>query len=929
PVNVPGLRESVRLRRDQSDVPHIFAFNDHDALFMLGYVHAQDRFFQMDVLRRTFSGTLAEILGPGALPQDVELRTLGLRRGAQASEAAISDGAREWLEAYSKGVNAWLAEGALPPEYAALELTAASIPAWTVLDVLTLSKGLAFGLSFDLSELENTEALLTFQAIGAQAGFDGTALFSEDLYRTAPFDPAISIPQAAPDALDVPMPRLGADSGYLGDRTLGLIRSYRDRMEATPTLRRTLERKDSPVGSNWWVADGSVTDNGYPLIANDPHLALDTPATFYEAQFRVRRNGDTPFNVVGVSFPGTAGIIQGCNPWICWGSTVHPMDVTDVYQESLVVDPSTGLPTHTRFRGELEPVVLIPQAYAVNQIGDQVADNLADSGLGPLDGGLTIVVPRRNNGPIVNIDATDPTDVRGLSVQYTGLSASLEADFIRDIARARSIADFRDALQNFDVGSQNWAIADVSGDIAYYTSAELPLREDLQTLNMPDGGVPPWIIRDGTGALMHEWMPLGDPEPDQALGYAILPFDEMPQLVNPAAGYIVNCNNDPVGTSLDNNALNQVRPGGGLYYLNAGYATGFRQGRAVRLFDAAVGGGTPLTVGDFEAFQANNQLLDAEVLVPYLTAALANAQGSAVPALAALALDTEIVEAVGRLATWDYSTPTGIPEGWDPGAPAGDPTVPDAEAAASVAATLYAAWRGQAVQSVIDDTLAAFGAEGLAPGSSLSMSALRNLLDSFDTQQGAGASGVPFLLVPGVDDPAAGRDLKLLGALRAALDLLASDTFAPAFAGSTNQDDYRWGKLHRITFDHPTGDPMLSIPMGGGLGDLAPDLPGIPRAGGLGALDASAHSARADGLNEFRFGSGPARRFVGEMLPFPVGPNMRQVIPGGQSGVPGSPYQSDQLLLWLANDYKTLTWRPPEVIGASRTFQEFFPATDN
>lgn len=195
-VEVPGLLAPVRVRRDAHDVPHIFARNDRDALFALGRAHARDRFFQMDLLRRTFSGTLAELVGPAALESDVQLRTLGLRRAAATSLPAASEATRAWLNAYARGVNSWLRDPAspLPPEYGALELSRAGIPAWTPVDSLVIAKGLAFGLSFDLGDIDLTVALDAFQEAGEDGGFDGAALFSQDLYRSAPFDPAVSIP---------------------------------------------------------------------------------------------------------------------------------------------------------------------------------------------------------------------------------------------------------------------------------------------------------------------------------------------------------------------------------------------------------------------------------------------------------------------------------------------------------------------------------------------------------------------------------------------------------------------------------------------------------------------------------------------------------------------------------------------------------------
>ena len=118
-------------------------------------------------------------------------------------------------------------------------------------------------------------------------------------------------------------PALGAKlPSYLDATALAMIRKTRERFGKIPALARALAGRESPVGSNWWVAGGDVTESGYPLLANDPHLGLDTPAIFYEVQMRVSgRFGSRPSNVVGVSFPGTAGVVLGCNPWICWGAT--------------------------------------------------------------------------------------------------------------------------------------------------------------------------------------------------------------------------------------------------------------------------------------------------------------------------------------------------------------------------------------------------------------------------------------------------------------------------------------------------------------------------------------------------------------------------------------------------------------------------------
>jgi penicillin G amidase len=193
PLQAPRLFDTVHVRRYVHDIPHIFAKNDRDALFALGWIHAEDRCFQMDLLRRTFSGTLVELVGKDALASDVQLCTLGLRRAAEASLTALSRSTEVWLESYARGVNAWLADTShsLAAEYSLLELTRASIPAWTPVDSIVILKGVTFRL---LTDINRNVALFAFQEPGEATGFNGAVLFSEDVYRSAPFDPTASIP---------------------------------------------------------------------------------------------------------------------------------------------------------------------------------------------------------------------------------------------------------------------------------------------------------------------------------------------------------------------------------------------------------------------------------------------------------------------------------------------------------------------------------------------------------------------------------------------------------------------------------------------------------------------------------------------------------------------------------------------------------------
>jgi penicillin G amidase len=896
PVDVPGLEGPASVDRDANGIAHIRAGSRHDLFLLQGWVHAQDRLFQMDVRRRQAEGTLAELLGPGALPSDVQLRTIGLHRAAARSLDALSVDAKAVLAAYAKGVNAWVAGHALPPEYGALSLT--TFRRWTALDSVAVGKLLAFGLSFDL-DVELTTALLGYQRAGQAGGFDGTALFFQDLWRAEPFTDAATVPDAtrAPVATATAAAARAeaAAAGAAGERLEAagrLAERYAAAAAKVPLLRQALSG-DRQAGSNQWAVSGRVAAGGRPLLANDPHLALDAPSTFYPVHLQA---GET--DAMGSGFAGVPGVIVGHNRFISWGATVNPMDVTDTYAEQVRPDPTSPSGLATVYRGRLEPVIPIPETFRQNNPGSGTPDSLTV--VDPAGGAVppaTLIVPRRNNGPIIQLDQRAGT---ALSVQYTGFSATRELDTFLIWDDARNLNDFRRGLQFFDVGGQNWAYADVHGNIAYFTSAELPLREDLQagTVN----GLAPYFIRKGTGG--NEWLPARNPRRGQAVPYEILPSSEMPQVVNPPAGFFVNANNDPAGVTLDNDPLNRRRPGGGIYYLNNGYA-GIRGGRITALLRAELAGDGTVSFADSQRIQADTALVDAQFFVPHLVRALARGALDSDPTLRALARDPAVAEAVGRLAIWNRRTPTGIPEGYDASDSDGERRPPTRlEQLNSAAATIYAVWRSQVIQGVIDARLAPFGVP--VPDGERSLTALKHLLETFADTRGVGASGIDFFATDGVADPADRRDVALLRAVRAALARLAGPDFQAAFGGSTDQDDYRWGRLHRVVLDHPLGGPFNIPPAAGAFPQPLADLPGVPTDGGFETVDASAHDARADGTAEFGFGGGPANRYVSE-LRAPGAVRAESSLPGGTSGVPGSPSSVNLLPQWLTNE--SFAWR--------------------
>ncbi len=933
-ISAPGLAASGTISYDALGTPTISAANQDDAAFLQGYAQAQARFFEMDFDRRAAGGNLAELVGAGALANDVQTRTLGLGRAAWATWQALDDDTKGWLQSYADGVNFWLQTNALPPEYGALMLTRAE--PWSPVDSITVGKGLAFQLSFDL-DIQNTIDYGAYKQAAAAAKVDVDALFFGDTHRFAPPDNRVTIQNFTPSGSDA-LAGAKALATTLGGVTLNpnalaLAQSYRDKIAGNPFIAPSLHPRLGRGGSNEFAVSGANTASGKPIIANDPHLTLALPPIFMEMHL-ISSDG---LNATGVSVPGAPGIIQGCNSNICWGSTVNPMDVTDTFLDTFTVN-SYGLPTAlVRADGSSEPVQWVFQSYYVNQMTPGSTDNLArDNSIGYTNGAVTVIVPRHNNGPVVETSTTPGSCsitgqtqsaalTCGLSIAYTGWGATFELKAFKLINQAQNIDQFQNALTYFDFGSQNFAYSDTSGNIAYFTSAENPIRDDLQNLGQYVNS-PPFFIRDGSGAAHNDWLPVSHPQPNQALPFEIMPASEMPHIINPSAGYFANANNDPIGVTLDNNPFNQTRPGGGIYYLNYAYDA-YRVGRIDRMLSSMVSSGHKVTMSDIEQVQLNTQPVDAELVLPYLLGAYqhASASGAWAP-LAQLAADPQITEAISRLTAWDLSTPTGIAQGFDAGDVPGALKVPSsAQIDNSIAATEFFMWRSNAIKNTIDSTLTAIGLGNYLPGDDSAYTGLKFLLDAFPVLGGKGASGLNFFTVPNAPDAASARDYVLLKSLKDALNQLSSDAFAAAYGHSTDQSNYHWGALHRFVLEHPLGGPFnIPGPNPYGFTDLSPSLPGLARDSSYETVNPGGGTLRVSGVNDFMFSgaTAPGRRFVGQMNT-PI--SAVEVIPGGESAVLGDPNYASQLLLWLTGNYHPLIVDPNAARAGNQTVVSFAP----
>lgn len=915
PVTLPGLTAPGSVIQDKYGIPHVFAQNSLDLYRIVGWLHARDRLWQMDNLRRTANGTLAELLGPRALSQDATLRTLGIRRAAELSEKGLTPDIRAELEAYAAGVNAYIdsinQSGQLPPEYKEVEIT--KVASWTALDTLAMGKLLAFDLSFDI-DASNVLTYFKYRDVGGKHGVNGHALYFDDLFRSAPSDPA-TILGSAEGRLESGL-SWGAQLPELPQTTLMLLADFVERLREieffAPIFRRA-ELMES--GSNWWLIGPKHSATGYALLANDPHLGLDMPGVWY-AMHQTSTDG---INVVGTCFPGIPYVILGHNEKIAWGATVNPLDETDMYQES-VTERDGQL--FSNYQGKLEPLVAIEESYKVNKLGDGQPDNVEDA---PKT--TTYIIPR--HGPVASLDLKSG---QAVTIQYTGFYATQEIKTFRLWNRAQNLEQFKEGVKYFDVGSQDWGYADVEGNIAFFTGAEAPLREDLER-GAVALGLPPFFVRDGSGTAGHEWVALqGQPEAGHAIPFAILPFSEMPQAINPPSGFIVSANNDPVGVTIDNDPLNQKRPGStAIYYLDWNYDIGFRAGRITELVKQQIAKGEKFTVEDIVSIQSDTVSLIARRLVPYLAEALKNARADFAPdELRALLHDARLSEAIEQyLSKWSFATPTGIPEGFDGNDSVSTDgesfslTAPSAsEITDSVATTIFNVWLSVLIRRVIDDTLNRLDKDMTKPGGFFAVKAILQLLERFPRKQGKGESGVDFFDVPDLFlSPEEERDWLILKSLQETLDLLKSDAFARAYNKSDKLADYRWGKIHRITFKnalHPQTN-KFSVPPAVYTKPEYAD--GLPVDGTLAAVDVANYNVKGTKAEDFGFSRGPSQRHIVELNP--NGIKAWNALPTGNSGVLNTPHFGDLLAYWLVNDYYPVLFTDEEIRANAESEQEF------
>ncbi|MEE6295727.1 penicillin acylase family protein [Georgenia wangjunii] len=574
---VPVLAGEVEVLRDARGIPQIYADTDVDLFRAQGYVHAQDRFFEMDYRRHVTAGRLSELVGENedAVAADSVIRTFGWRRVAEQEWDLLAEESRTFLEAYTEGVNAYLdthEASELGMEYTVLGLTTTleDVEAWNPIDSLAWLKAMAWDLAANYDEELGRATALRPLA--------GEVERVAQLYPSYPYDlNAPILPQGAapaPAAADEAEHSLAVpDEG-----ALDALESALDALTATPRL---LGEGDG-IGSNSFVVSGEHTDTGAPLLANDPHLGISAPGIWYQVGLHCREmSAACTFDVAGFSFAGMPGVVIGHNADLAWGLTNLGADVVDFYLER-VYDDGTYLRD-----GERVPLDRRTETIRVNGAED-VALGVASTGHGPVVSGVLPATAAAGNTPVP--DGSPPSGFGGyaVSMAWTALTPGRTGDALFAINRAADAADIAAAAALFDVPAQNIVFATTDGDIGYQAPGRIPVRQDVPGSPVPSDGSWP---RPGWDSAF-DWVGYVAPE-------------AMPRGLNPEEGFVV--------------AANQaVLPAGQGPFLTGDFDAGYRSQRIRELLTADIEAGTAIDVERMNAIMLDDANAFAAALVPVL-----------------------------------------------------------------------------------------------------------------------------------------------------------------------------------------------------------------------------------------------------------------------------------------------------------------------
>ncbi|MER6220906.1 penicillin acylase family protein [Streptomyces sp900105755] len=606
-ITLEGLSGPVTVKRDGYGIPQIYASTDEDLFMAQGYVQAQDRFYEMDVRRHMTSGRLSEMFGKGQVKNDEFLRTMGWDRVAKEEyDTKLSASTKKYLQAYSKGVNAYLQgkDGKdISLEYAALGFVNDYKPEqWTPVDSVSWLKAMAWDLRGNMDD-EIDRALMTSR-LGPQQ--------IRDLYPDYPYSRNQPIVQEGQyDKVTKTFEQSDSTSGSgtstgtsgtstsssTGSALTSQLESLYNVLDDVPTA---VGVNGQGIGSNSWVVSGKYTITGKPLLANDPHLSASLPSVWYQMGLHCTTvSSKCQYDVTGYTFAGMPGVIIGHNADIAWGMTNSGVDVTDLYLEKLSGDGYLYDDKTKPFTTRTETIKVAggePKKIVVRQTADGMP-LLSDR-----DDELVEVGKKAS----VDTAAPDRGDGYGIALRWTALDPGTTMDAVFAIDKASDWSSFRDAAAQFDVPSQNLVYADTKNNIGYTLPGKIPTRSSADDGSIP---APGWDSQ-------YKWT-------------GFIKQDELPYEYNPKRGYIVTANQAVIDKD--------KYP----YTLTTDWGYGTRSQRITDLIESKIKDGGKISTDDMRQMQTDNSSEIAKLLVPKLLKINLD--------------DKDVREAQKLLEGWDYT----------------------------------------------------------------------------------------------------------------------------------------------------------------------------------------------------------------------------------------------------------------------------------
>ncbi len=568
-LQVSGLQQPVEILRDEYGVAHIYANNAEDLFFAEGFVHAQERFWQMEFQRRIAAGRLSEVFGESTLSTDIHLRHFNFIANSQVAYEEMDPESRRMLDAYTAGINAYIQKRSpsqLGLEFALLGLQGVKweIEAWTAVDSLGWSMMMIYAQADVLPpELDNIELLAT---VGEAMYADLHPAYRADRPTILPDGETGLSKNGKNEIFQVAYPEYSqAEMEFLS------------RVTKNETGQKSLTEQLTRLGfgvqgaSNSFVVSGQKSATGMPLLANDPHMAISMPAIWYQVGMHcAAKSEECPYNFRGYSLPGVPGILIGHNDRIAWGLTNASFDSEDVYIER--INPAN--PNQYEVNGDWKEMSIQREEIMVSGREEPVVIHVRSTRHGVV---ITDYLVDSHPYGYPNQDA----ETYALTFAWTALTPIRSTQAVLMVNKAQNWQELVDALELFDAGKQNWLYADVDGNIGYVLPGNIPVRA---------GG-------DGT-LPVPGWN-------DEYTWTGFIPYDELPRLFNPSQGFIVTANNP------------QIRPEKSPHLIGNDYDRGQRAKRLTDLISTKPG---QISLVDMQVFQTDNQSLGALETIPYLAA---------------------------------------------------------------------------------------------------------------------------------------------------------------------------------------------------------------------------------------------------------------------------------------------------------------------